>query len=227
LKPRTTHIRAVGQQSLKIKYVKIDATLLKKMSESISKFSAVSEVGFKKLADFGWYVDADIPLGYTTNLMEKAMESDVAFLNNFFINYYQTAINQRISSFKLNHNKRLDIIKEAIDCHNEKKYYASTILFLSQADGMCNGYLFNGRNKKQELKKYLATSKNGSFFSLLLNSINKKSAIDSYYPEEIDDYQSDLNRHGVIHGYNTNFGTQENSLKAFSLLCFVNDFVDR
>jgi hypothetical protein len=208
--------------------VKIDATLLKKMSESISKFSAVSEVGFKKLADFGWYVDADIPLGYTTNLMEKAIENNVEFLNNFFIDYYQTAINQRLSSFKVKHNKRLEIIKEAIDCHNEKKYYASTILFLSQADGMCDGYLFKGRGgRKQELKKYLATSKNGSFFLLLINSINKKSAIDSYYPEEIDDYQSDLNRHGVIHGYNTNFGTQENSLKAFSLLCFVNDFVDR
>ena len=46
-----------------------------------------------------------------------------------------------------------DIIKEAIDCHNEKKYHASTILFLSQADGMCGGYLFKGGNKKKDLKK--------------------------------------------------------------------------
>ncbi|MEH6769308.1 hypothetical protein [Maribacter arcticus] len=207
--------------------MKIDEALLKKMSEGILRFGAVSEVGFKKLADFGWYVDAHISLGYTTSLMEKAMEGDVEFLNNFFIDYYQKAIKQRISSFKLKHNARLDIIKEAIDCHNEKKYYASTILFLSQADGMCGGYLFKGGNRKQELKKYLATSEYGSFFLLLLNSINQKSAIDSFYPEESGDYESDLNRHGVIHGYNTSFGTKENSLKAFSLLCFVNDFVDR
>tara|TARA_R110000744_G_scaffold10808_1_gene33381 strand:- start:48 stop:674 length:627 start_codon:yes stop_codon:yes gene_type:complete len=207
--------------------VKIDEALLKKMSEGILRFGAVSEVGFKKLADFGWYVDAHISLGYTTSLMEKAMEGDVEFLNNFFIDYYQKAIKQRISSFKLKHNARLDIIKEAFDCHNEKKYYASTILFLSQSDGMCGGYLFKGGNRKQELKKYLATSEYGSFFLLLLNSINQKSAIDSFYPEESGDYESDLNRHGVIHGYNTSFGTKENSLKAFSLLCFVNDFVDR
>jgi len=32
------------------------------MSEGILRFGAVSEVGFKKLADFGWYVDAHISL---------------------------------------------------------------------------------------------------------------------------------------------------------------------
>lgn len=207
--------------------MKIDEELIKKMQKGVLRFGAASETGFKKLADFGWYINADFSIGYTTNLMEKAIEGDLEFLNNFFVPYYRTFIQKKTNRFKSKNKLRSDIIKEAIDCHNEKRYYASTMLFLSQSDGICGGYLFKGRERKQDLKKFLATSSNGSIFLLLLNSIKQKSSIDSFYPEESNVYESELNRHGVMHGYNIEYGTETNSLKAFSLFCFVNDFVNR
>jgi len=201
--------------------------LAKKMAKSILKFNAVKEVGFKKLADFGWYIDGDIPLGYVTNLIEYAVEEKKKQLDDFFIEHYNNRIKESTKCFMSKHSNRLHIIKEAIECHNEKKFYSSTILFLSQADGICNGLLFKVGRNKQDLNKYLKSTEYGDFLTLILNSINEKSAIDSYYPEESNIYESALNRHGVIHGGITDFGTKENSLKAFSLLCFVNDFIDR
>ena len=40
-------------------------------------------------------------------------------------------------------------------------------------------------------------------------------------------FDSNLNRHAVIHGLDVNFGTEKNSLKAFSLLYSVSDFENR
>lgn len=203
-----------------------DKKKLKKMKEGIFRFDAVSETGFKKLADFGWYVDASLSLGYSTSLMEKAIKGDKNFLDNFFLNYYGNQISGEKRSF-IKNSERVKIINEAIDCHNDSKYHASTILFLSQADGLCGGYLFKTGSKKKDLKNYLLNSDYGSLFLMLIKSIKQKSAIDSYYPNESVNFESELNRHGVIHGASINYGTEENSLKAFSLLCFVNDFVDR
>jgi hypothetical protein len=200
--------------------------MLKRAVEGYSKFLGLSEIGLKSIAGYGWYIDGRITMGYTTQLMEKAVKRDSEFLDNFFVKYYRKNIDSLIEILKNRQDTRQKIIIEGLDCHKEKKYYASTILFLSQADGICNGQLFMTRKNKESLKKFLSKSKNGNFINILLGMITGESAIDVGYSKR-EEFDSNLNRHAVVHGLDVNFGTEKNSLKAFSLLCFVSDFVNR
>ncbi|MDO8317045.1 MAG: hypothetical protein Q7T12_05935 [Flavobacterium sp.] len=204
----------------------IDPKLLKRAAEGIKRFEEISNDGFVKLASYGWYVDSDISLGYVTGLMEKAINENQEYLDDYFSEYYGTFMKEKMSMMSRKHENRSKIIEEAVYCHQNGKYYASTTLFLSQADGICSGLLFKNRKNKEALKQYIAKNKCANFFSILMIAIENTNTIDSFYSKtNLDD--SKLNRHGVMHGLDMDFGREVNSLKAFSLLVFVSDFIDR
>jgi hypothetical protein len=209
----------------------LDPKLLKKIAEAINIFAEAiktfeerSNDGLLKLASYGWYIDADISVGYINGLMEKAINKNQKYLDEYFSEYYKTSMNEKTGMISRKHYNRSKIIEEAVYCHQIGKYYASTTLFLTQADGICSGLLFKNRKNKDALKQYIAKNKCSSFFSTIMIAIENTNTIDSFY-SKINLYDNQLNRHGVMHGLETDFGKEINSLKAFSLLVFVSDFI--
>ena len=99
-------------------------------------------------------------------------------------------------------------------------YFASTALFLTIADGLCNGYLFKTKQNKLNLKQELSKT---HCLEEFLSLITEVSAIDIAHAKKIN-FPSTLNRHGVLHGLDFDYGTKTNSLKALSLLAFIGDF---
>lgn len=97
-------------------------------------------------------------------------------------------------------------------------FHSSTILFLSQADGICDSIIFTGSKIKKikDKKKVHPIVKIVSESNPLTDHYNPKTKNSNYF--------SDLNRHGVIHGISSDYGNELNSLKALSLVCFVSDF---
>lgn len=118
---------------------------------------------------------------------------------------------------------RKSIFREALKAHKLKMYYSSTSLFLSQADGICQGQLFILKNEKATLKKRIKALGNSAAEDFL-NAILSASAIDSPYSEK-DKYISTLNRHSEVHGLDVKFGNEMNSLKALSLLTYIGQFL--
>jgi len=110
--------------------------LIKKEKKGLSKFFGLSEKGLGCIASYGWYLDAKISMGYTTNLMERAISGDAQFLDKFFSKYYSENLERLAAEITKRQNSRLKIVMEALECHKEEKFHASTILFLSQADGI-------------------------------------------------------------------------------------------
>lgn len=158
--------------------------------------------------------------------MEKAINEDGQYLDRYFSKYYSENLERLGDNIRKRQNSRSRIVIEALECHKEEKFHASTILFLSQADGICNGQLFTTKKEKESLKKYLAKTESGSFNNILFEMITNQSAIDTGYSKK-NNFEDSLNRHSVVHGLDLHFGTKINSLKALSLLLFVTDFVDR
>ena len=113
-----------------------------------------------------------------------------------------------------------NLISEAFKAHKNKMYYSSTILFLSQVDGIGEGKIFRG---KKALKEYLSK---GKHFDLFDNVLQEETAINVDTRKSKTNYFSDLNRHGVMHGLHFNYGNEKNSLKALSLLCFISDSIN-
>ena len=200
--------------------------LIKNWTETLTKYYGLSQNGLTSIANYGWYIDARITLGHANDLMERAINGEVQFLDNYFSKYYGENMEHLAESITKRQNSREKIVMEGVQCHNEGKYYASTILFLSQADGTCNGQLFRTKKEKESLKKYLAKTESRSFNNILFQMITSENTIDEGYSKKEKNGNS-LNRHSVVHGLDVDFGTRINSLKAFSLLTFVTDWVDR
>jgi hypothetical protein len=203
---------------------------IKKLSERLHqenlKFSEVYSKGGVSLAQFGWYIGANIPLLKALDAMTYAKLGKQSEIDKLFFKYYSNNLDKLASEIGNQYSSRKPIIDEAVKCHNSKMFYASTSLFLAQADGICNGELFKTRRSKEAIKKFIKESSESDKISAYLSPILEESAIDIYHPDK-DRFNSDLNRHGVMHGYDTDYGTEMNSLKAFSLVCYIKDFIDR
>lgn len=181
--------------------------------------------GFIKLAELGWYVNGSMTLAHSAWLMDMAIENEIDKINKDLSFHYKEEMLDRVKFLEKGQSKRYLIIKEAIECHLSGKYHASVALFLSQADGLSKGLLFITRNNKKELKKFVAKEQRNKFFGDILDAILRVNKIDEYFSQELSG-STELNRHAVLHGYDTDFGTELNSLKAYSLLLFVDDFLE-
>lgn len=180
-----------------------------------------------KLSQLGWYIDENISLLQIIEMGKLADQNRIVSINNFFKNYYTNRINEIIEKQIANFSERAPIIEEARKAHDSKLFFSSTSLFLSQSDGICNGELFKTRKDKISIKEFLS-EKYSSFSTMLklLEVITQESAIDVYHPHK-SKYSSTLNRHGVFHGYDINYGTELNSLKALSLFSFITSVATR
>lgn len=200
--------------------------IIDKLKEVTKDFSILFEEGLTILAQNGWYIEEQSGIIKTIELIKMIQIGEVEKVDLFFKDYY-TVNSKSILKRQLElYPNRAGIITEAYRAHKLKMYHASTCLFLSQADGICKGELFKTRRQKESLKEFLSSNYPTKSIPNMLKVLTKENAIDVYHPEK-SKYSSQLNRHGVFHGYDTDYGNEINSLKALSLLAFVTGFVQR
>lgn len=173
------------------------------------------------LADHGWYVSNTMLVGDIFSGALKAIRKDKKAVDYQMVKFYRAEIKSIVKNISSLYPERKLIFKEGKICHDRKNYHASTLLFLSQCDGICDGSMFSIKNSKQALKKFLPTKQ-----PYLNDPLTKVRGIDSKI-DEAHLFNSDLNRHKVIHGKDVNFGTEINSYKALSLLNYVCEIIQR
>ena len=173
------------------------------------------------LLKFGWYIPGDFELKKIAELTELVKSKKVKKSDKILTDFFNEKIDNIEENLITKHSERSEILKEAFNSHKMKMYYSSTILFLSQADGITESKMFI---RRKNFDKNIDPTKNPDFINVLgeespLNVDTRK--------DENPDFFSDLNRHGVMHGLSNNYGTEKNSLRALSLLCFVDDYYNR
>ncbi|WP_298328610.1 hypothetical protein [uncultured Dokdonia sp.] len=173
------------------------------------------------LLKFGWYIPREFKLKKIAELTELGRSKNFNEIDEILTEFFNEKIDNIEENLVGTYSERSEIIKEAFNSHKMKLYYSSTILFLSQADGITESKMFIGR---KNFEKNIDSRKNPDIVNILgeespLNVDTRKDNNPNYF--------SDLNRHGVMHGLSNNYGSEKNSLKALSLLCFVSDFYNR
>lgn len=180
----------------------------------------------KLLANYGWYISEKLQMNQLTNLVKLAHNDEEEDLNTFFLNYYSEHISENVSSLSVRFPERKELFEEAFSAHNKKLYHSSTLLWLTLCDGICEGELFKLKGNKRAIRKWLRDNDTTETYVKYLEVITEVNAIDAYTGDKAK-YKSQLNRHGIVHGFDINYGNEINSLKAFSLLVFINDMVNR
>ncbi len=174
------------------------------------------------LSKYGWYINANFSINFILELANYVKQKNAKELENEIIKYYKHNIDGIRKNLLIKYNDRQILLEEAFNAHKREMYFSSTILFLSQADGLCDGNFFLLAKNKKKLKTFLNQKQSPDVVNIVLG---KESAIDSWTGHK-QKYFSDLNRHDIMHGYCFDFGNEVNSFKALSLLCFMSDFID-
>ena len=157
--------------------------------------------------------------GSVWQALEAVGVGNAALAETICSGYYRDNLDKLRERLTIAHRDRKDLLEEAFKCHEQGLYFASTCLFVSQADGLGKGKLLS----KAKVKDYMKAQKSPQIAVTVLESTSAISADD----KDKSKFFSDLNRHEVMHGLYSGYGTELNSLKALSLLSFVCDFVGR
>lgn len=171
------------------------------------------------LSHHGWYLCSSIPTGSAWKALSSARAGYPDQAENICASYYRAELPALEERLCIRHKDRKNLLGEAFECHRTHLYFASTILFTSQADGLGDGKLLS----KGKSKKYLSKQHSPRIATEVLSAT---SAITAGYGSK-SNFFSDLNRHDMMHGLSSSYGTEINSLKALSLLMFTSDFVGR
>lgn len=195
---------------------------LKKIGEAFTEYAKYSIPSLELFADHGWYVCGSSEMGDSLELQKEIKKGHFKKVDIFMVSFYENEFESIISNIKTKYPEKSNIINQAKRAHKLKMYHASTLLFLSIADGIFDGLLYKKSNRKQNLKKRISKTKHLKEHG---DIILKISAIDSD-ERDLHQFRNPLNRHRVVHGKDANFGNKINSFKAFSLLAFICDFFE-
>jgi len=194
--------------------------------QTISLHRELLANALKMLANYGWYISEKLQMNQLTDLVKLAHNDEEGDLNTFFLECYSEHISDNVNSLTIRFPERKEMFEEAFKAHKNKLYNASTLLWLTLCDGICEGELFKLKGNKRAIRKCLEDNDTPDTYAKYLEVITEVNAIDAYTGDKAK-YKSQLNRHGIVHGYDINYGNEINSLKAFSLLVFIKDMVNR
>jgi hypothetical protein len=171
------------------------------------------------LSQYGWYISSWMMMDEVWRMLAAVRDGRMVEVEQKMMQYYRDNLSELCTWLSKKYPDRSVILRQAFEAHEKNMYYASTILFISQADGLGDGKLM----RKSMMKGFLESRASTDLTNAVLGTVTAINA-DS---KDKSNYFSDLNRHEVMHGLYSSYGQEVNSLKALSLLTFVAQFVGR
>jgi hypothetical protein len=211
------------------------AERMNRIRESIDLFNKNLPGYLIAIASYGWYLDLQTDMDLSVKLARDIDNGEIKKVDSFLIKYYQINFDSIVRKLQKNHPKRKRIFEE-IKIGFDNSYYNLVIpLILSQIDGICHDWtnkLFFIKNKKNEKNPYLPKVSNeliafnGQFIEAFLAPFFHDAPIFAH-EDNLNSFPIGFNRHKVLHGLDTEFGTMINCLKALSLISYCEDILLR
>ena len=181
----------------------------------------------QRLGEEGWFLDPEMPaplLQEMELLFDEHSDEMTEWLSNFFRTRLDVIERALIDSYP----HRGHLFQQAFEAHREGKYGLSIPVFLTQADGIFweqapeRQNLFISRQRKGACREYVSQISN-SYIAIYLHPLSTLLPLWMNQNERTERGDSciGLNRHQVLHGESLDYGTEQNSLKAISLLSYL------
>ena len=217
-----------------------ESTMWIKSEEAIAAFNKIG-VALKSyiestpenlllLAKNGWFMDFDQDLRVTPRIAKELISGNINKVDDFLMNYYSERFEFIIQKLNSRHERRSKIFDQIFEAHKSELYCASVPLLLTQIDGICLDHtskqFFMKDSQHNHLPKVSVELESASWdvADYLMSPIKHQIPI---YAREVDikKFPCNLNRHAILHGSDTEFGTVKNSLKCLSLLKYISDIL--
>lgn len=190
---------------------------------------------FLILTNYCWFLGYDSLPKTPAELGRKLKKGEIEEVDIFLMDYYEDTLDNIERRLTHRNTNRKHLFEEAFRNHREKRYHSAITLFLTQADGICydkTGKFFFRNNRdlarknifKPQIEEDLRVKENNFVFHPFKTPIDQPIAINDL-SENVTNFPIKLNRHEIIHGMDTGFGTKLNSLKIISFINYVNDII--
>ncbi len=177
----------------------------------------------------GWFISGwHTPLAVLGQLASWVENSEGDTTDEWLADHFSELLPTIAEEIKLKFPHRYPVLADAFEAHKQGKFSLSVPVILSQADGVgLDIFGVSPYSRKREntallrrwLDDNLTWEKEPSYFRMIaeLLRINRSIARE-------DASSCYLNRHAVLHGLSSDYGTRVNSCKALSWLLFVADY---
>jgi hypothetical protein len=200
----------------------------KELGERLKEYAEKTPEYFLLIAQYGWFIDLDSELNFASKIAYRIQNDEIEKANELLVEYYKTNIDEIFKSLIKRHPNRKEIFEEILYSFKNNNHFTLIPTVLTQVDGIC----FDFTKKKFFIKdnKHLpqVTSEleevAGKFLVLYLSPLQNQTPI-MVREQDIHKFNCHLNRHEILHGINTNYGIEINSLKVISLLKYISDLL--
>jgi hypothetical protein len=205
-------------------FLKKNPDFFKKLGHYLDNFPIYHKENWVKLARQGWCLNWLTPV-----TVESALDSGKTYLDKFMAAHLTQDWDKLTGKIISLYPHRKHVFDAAFDLHkNQQNYIASIPLFFSQIDGICaenlGVYLFSEHERRQQKIQDLTDASGDLLTNVFLEVLNSRTQFgESISSKSKAKKELAPNRNGVLHGSrkHLDYGTEINSLKAFSLLAFV------
>lgn len=200
----------------------------KGLGERLKEYAEKTPENFLLIAQYGWFIDLDSELNFASKIAYRIQNDEIEKANELLVEYYKTNIDEIFKSLIKRHSNRKEIFEEILYSFNNNNHFTLIPTVLTQVDGICFDFTkkkFFIKNNKflpqvtSELEKVA-----GNFLVLYLSPLQNQTPI-MVREQDIHKFNCHLNRHEILHGINTNYGIEINSLKVISLLKYISDLL--
>lgn len=187
------------------------------------------------LADRGWFINGSHTPAFTHQAFKLIKRRHYRKVDKIFEEYYMQALPDIEERMLRIYPDARSMIRQAFKCFGQKMYHASVPLLLILSEYIANYSVSKLKGGKYENflfrykgNRYLIVDYVGELVNevKMVYGINRplimEHLINTHTKNLPPGSLSSINRHLIIHGLSTNFGTRLNNLKAF---CFI-DFID-
>lgn len=202
----------------------------KRIGERLKEYAENTPQYLLLIAQNGWFIELDSELSFPSQVAYEFQNGDLDSANKLLIDYYSTNIDRVFNDLEERHPNRTEIIKQILVAHKEGNYLLLIPSVLTQIDGICFDFTKRKFFLKEKQNNYLPQISSeleksaDNFLSLFLSPLQNQTPI-MVREIDIDKFPCRLNRHEILHGVNSEYGTEMNSLKVISLLKYLSDLL--
>ena len=195
--------------------------------ESLAALPGDIESVSKSLAGRGWYIDSEMPITVLRPVLACFVEGREAEVDEFFVRHFSSRVESLQDQLLASYPLRSKPLTQAFAAHRSGQYELSIAVFLAQADGICaqvlGGKLFQKRDGRPQVAKKLEAMDLPDSSGVFLSVLGLPGGICANEEFRVK-FPNCLNRHEILHGIDSNYGTEMNGWKAISLVGFVGLF---
>ncbi len=202
----------------------------KEIGQKLKEYAEKTPEYFLLIAQNGWFIDLESELNLPAKVAYKIQTGELEKANVLLVEYYKENLEQIFERLIIRHSNRKQILSQILSSYRTESYSLLIPTVLTQVDGICFDFTKKKFFIKEKNNKYLpqVTSEleksAENFLNLYLSPLQNQTPI-MVREQDIDQFPCNLNRHEILHGISTDYGTEINSLKVISLLKYVSDLL--